>query len=279
MSAVRVVVMGAAGRMGQRVVAAVREAEPAVALAGGVERSGHAAQGADTGSVAGVGATGVLIGADPEAALRSADVAIDFTQPEASLETARTCARLGKAAVIGTTGHSTAHREELLALSRSFPLVLSPNMSVGVNLLFAVLPQIARALGEDYDVEVVEAHHRLKKDAPSGTALRLAEVVAEALGRDLGCAVYGRQGQVGERTRKEIGLLAVRMGDVVGDHSVYFAAPGEVVEIAHRATSRDAFARGAVRAARWVATQPPGRYDMVDVLGLRRAQGETGSAR
>src|SRR4029450_9068297 len=190
--------------------------------------------------------------------------------PAASLEHLRLVAAAGARAVIGTTGFSSAQREEIAALAKRAPIMIAPNMSVAVTLAFKLLPIMARALGDDYDVEITEIHHRFKKDAPSGTALRMAEVVAEALGRDLGkVGVYGRQGLPGERTRQEIAVLPLRSGHVVGEHTVAFGALGERLELTHRAHTRDTFGRGALRAARWIRQQPPGLYDMADGLGLR----------
>jgi len=196
-------------------------------------------------------------------------VLVEFSVPEATLEHLRLVAAAGARAVIGTTGFSGAQREEIAALARRAPIMMAPNMSVAVTLAFRILPLMAKALGDDYDVEITEIHHRFKKDAPSGTALRMAEVVAEALGRDLGkVGVYGRQGLPGERTRQEIAVMSLRSGDVVGEHTVTFGALGERLELTHRAHTRDTFGRGALRAARWIRRQPPGLYDMADVLGL-----------
>lgn len=264
-----VVVAGAAGRMGTRVVACLDES-PDLRLVGALEAAGHAALGRDAGEVAGVGARGVAVSADAEAAITAGRILVEFSVPEASLAHLRLAAERGARAVIGTTGFSAAQRDEVASLARRTAIVLSPNMSVAVNLAFAVLATMARALGDEYDVEISEIHHRFKRDAPSGTALRMAEVVAEALGRDLDqVAVYGRQGQPGERTRREIGVMSLRSGDVVGEHTVSFGTLGERLELTHRAHSRDTFARGALRAVRWIAGQPPGLYSMQDVLGLR----------
>jgi 4-hydroxy-tetrahydrodipicolinate reductase len=263
-----VVVAGAAGRMGSRLVACLREV-PDLRLVGALEAPGHPAAGRDAGEVAGVGALGVPIGADAVSAIVRDRVLIEFSVPEATLEHLRRAADAGARAVIGTTGFTPSQRDEIAALARRTAIMLSPNMSVGVTLALQVLATMARALGDDYDVEITEIHHRFKKDAPSGTALRMAEVVAEALGRDLGAVgVYGRQGVPGERSTKEIGMLSLRSGDVVGEHTVSFGTLGERLELTHRAHSRDTFARGALRAARWVATRPPGLYSMQDVLGL-----------
>ncbi|MGH7276395.1 MAG: 4-hydroxy-tetrahydrodipicolinate reductase [Candidatus Rokuibacteriota bacterium] len=263
-----VVVAGAAGRMGNRIVACLRDV-PELRLAAALEAPGHGALGRDAGELAGVGRVGVAVGADPAAAITRDRVLVEFSVPEASLEHLRLVARQGARAVIGTTGFTPAHRAEIGELARRAAILVSPNMSVAVNLAFKLLGTMAKALGDEYDVEITETHHRFKKDAPSGTALRMAEIVAEALGRDLGqTAVYGRQGLPGERTKHEIGILSVRSGDVVGEHTVSFGALGERLELIHKAHSRDTFARGALRAARWVAGRPPGLYSMQDVLGL-----------
>jgi 4-hydroxy-tetrahydrodipicolinate reductase len=263
-----VVVAGAAGRMGSRLVALLQE-EKELRLVGALEAPGHPALGRDAGEAAGVGRLTVPITADAEAALGKDRILIEFSIPEASLAHARVVARQGGRAVIGTTGFSASQREELKEIGRNVPILVSPNMSVAVNVAFRVLADMARMLGDDYDVEIVETHHRFKKDAPSGTALRMAEVVAEALGRDLAkSAVYNRHDKPVERTRTEIGIAALRSGDVVGEHTVSFGSLGERLELTHRAHSRDNFARGALRGARFIATAKPGLYSMQDVLGL-----------
>jgi len=263
-----VVIAGAAGRMGSRLVALLQD-EPGLKLVAALEAPDHATLRRDAGEVAGISRLGLPITSDPEGTLRRDRILIEFSVPEASLAHLRIVARTGGRAVIGTTGFSAAQREEVTELARKAPILLSPNMSVAVNVAFRVLADIARMLGDDYDVEITETHHRFKKDAPSGTALRLAEVVAESLGRDLSkTAVYGRQGLPGERTRTEIGMLSLRSGDVVGEHTVSFGALGERLELTHRAHSRDTFARGALRAARFIAGASPGLYSMQDVLGL-----------
>ena len=262
------VIAGAAGRMGSRIVALARET-PDVRVVAALEAPGHPALGRDAGEAAGIGALGVTLGTDAGAALTRDRVLVEFSVPEATLEHLRLAAAAGARAVIGTTGFSGAQREEIAALARRAPIMMAPNMSVAVTLAFRILPLMAKALGDDYDVEITEIHHRFKKDAPSGTALRMAEVVAEALGRDLGkVGVYGRQGLPGERTRQEIAVMSLRSGDVVGEHTVAFGALGERLELTHRAHTRDTFGRGALRAARWIRQQPPGLYDMADVLGL-----------
>jgi len=263
-----VVIAGAAGRMGSRLVALLQD-EPGLKLVAALEAPGHVALGRDAGEVAGISRLGVPITSDPDEVLKRDRILIEFSVPEASLSHLRIVARAGGRAVIGTTGFSAAQKQEVAELARQAPILLSPNMSVAVNVAFRVLADIARMLGDDYDVEITETHHRFKKDAPSGTALRLAEVVAESLGRDLSkTAVYGRQGLPGERTRTEIGMLCLRSGDVVGEHTVSFGALGERLELTHRAHSRDTFARGALRAARFIAGARPGLYSMQDVLGL-----------
>ena len=264
--AVSVVAAGAAGRMGSRIVACLRDV-PDLRLVAALEAPGHPAAGRDAGEVAGVGAMGVSIGADVASAIVRDRVLIEFSAPEPTLEHLRRVADVGARAVIGTTGFTSPQREEIAELARRAAIMLSPNMSVGVTLALQVLATMARALGDDYDVEVTEIHHRFKKDAPSGTALRMAEVVAEALGRDLGSVgVYGRQGVPGERSQKEIAVMSLRSGDVVGEHTVSFGTLGERLELTHRAHNRDTFARGALRAARWIAGRVPGLYSMQDVL-------------
>lgn len=267
----RIAVAGAAGRMGGRIIALSKDYK-GLELIGAFERKGHKDVGRDAGEVAGIGPIGVRIAEDIEAVIPDADVIVDFTQTSSTLLHIRAASARGKAMVIGTTGFSKDEMEEIKKLSSQMPCVLSSNMSLGVNLLFKVLGDVARALGDDYDVEIVEAHHRLKKDAPSGTALRMAEAIAAALGRNLDDeAVYARKGLIGERTRKEIGIQTVRAGDIVGEHTVIFGGLGERVEITHRASSRDTFARGALKAALWLYGRNPGLYDMLDVLGLKGA--------
>jgi 4-hydroxy-tetrahydrodipicolinate reductase len=263
-----VVVAGAAGRMGSRIVALLAEASD-LTLTGALEAPGHPALGRDAGEVAGVGRAGVPLGSDAAAVITRGRVLIEFSTPEATLDHLRLVSRAHASAVIGTTGFSAAQREEIGALAQSAAIMLSPNMSVGVVLAVKLLATMARALGDEYDVEITEIHHRFKKDAPSGTAQWMAEVVAEALGRDLGkVGVHGRHGLPGERTTKEIGVFSLRSGDVVGEHTVSFGTLGERIELTHRAHSRDTFGRGALRAARFVAGRGPGLYSMNDVLGL-----------
>ncbi len=266
---INIAITGAGGRMGRSLIEACRQAE-GLRLAAAFDRAGSAALGADAGELAGVGRIGVSIGTDPAAELDAFDVLIDFTRPEATLELLGPCARAGKKLVIGTTGFDDAGKRKIAEAAKQSAIVFAPNMSVGVNLCFKLLDLAARVLGEEADIEVIEAHHRHKVDAPSGTALRMGEVVAQALGRDLAReAVYGRHGVTGERPRGSIGFATIRAGDIVGDHTVLFAAPGERVEITHKASSRLTFARGALRAARWLVQRERGLFDMQDVLGLR----------
>jgi 4-hydroxy-tetrahydrodipicolinate reductase len=266
---IRAVVAGAAGRMGKRLVALLRE-DGRFQVTGAVERAGHPDLGRDAGEVAGTGPLGVTIVDSFEQALAGAQVALDFTAPAAAMEHLEAASRLGVAMVVGTTGLSEADLARARELAKKIPCVQSPNMSVGVNVLYGVLAQVARSLGDAYDIEVIEAHHRFKKDAPSGTAERMAAVLAEALGRDLRqVGVYGRHGIVGERAPKEIGVHAIRAGDIVGEHTILFGGMGERIEIIHRAQSRDNFAFGAIRAADWVVGKPPGLYSFLDVLGLK----------
>jgi 4-hydroxy-tetrahydrodipicolinate reductase len=256
----KVVVTGAAGRMGTQIIRLVR-ATDGFALHAAVERpgAGGAAAGAD-----------VAIGEDLGAALAGADVVIDFTSAEASAGHAELCAERGVALVIGSTGFGPEGKARVAAAARRIPVVLSPNMSVGVNVLFELVRQAARTLGDAYDVEIVEIHHKRKRDAPSGTAVKLGEVAAAALGREPADALaYSRHGILGERPPWQIGVQTLRGGDVVGEHTVYFCGEGERLELTHRATSREQFARGALRAAAWLPGRKPGVYDMGDVLGLR----------
>ena len=266
---VKAIVAGAAGRMGGRIVH-LMEAADGIRLVGAVERPEHPAVGKDVGEVVGLPAKGVKVAASLKEVLPQGEVVIEFTHPEPSLAHLHEVADANKAMVLGTTGFSPPQIAEIHALASRAHLVFAPNMSVGVNLMFRVVADIARILGDGYDVEIVEAHHRLKKDAPSGTAIELGQVLAHALGRELEKAgIYARHGIIGERTKDEIGIQTVRAGDIVGEHTVLFGGLGERLEIIHRAHSRDNFARGAVRAALWVVSQPPGLYDMQDVLGLK----------
>ena len=255
--------------MGARLVSLIKESSD-LQLVGALERKGHPAVGSDAGDVAGCGRAGVVVTDNLAALAERADVLIEFTAPDVTLMHLAIMAASRKAMVIGTTGLSASQIAEVQKAATSIPCVFSPNMSVGINVVLKVLAEMARVFGEDYDIEVTEAHHRLKKDAPSGTALKIAQVLADATGRDLEqVAAYGRKGMIGERKRGEIGIQVIRAGDIVGDHTVLFGGPGERIEVTHRAQSRDTFARGALRAARWVFTRPPGLYDMHDVLGLK----------
>jgi len=264
----RIAIPGAAGRMGRNLIDACRRSD-GLTVGVATERSGHDLIGSDAGVVAGIGEIGVAISDDLERVVDRFDVLIDFTVPAAALAHLAICRRHGKRMVIGTTGFSDEQKRQIAAAAAEIGVVFAPNMSVGVNLCLKLLDMAARVLGDDVDIEIIEAHHRHKVDAPSGTALRMGEVVAAALGRDLkACAVYGREGITGPRERNSIGFETIRAGDIVGDHTVMFAAEGERVEITHKASSRMTFASGAARAAAWLMTQPPGVYDMQDVLGL-----------
>ncbi|MBB2493486.1 4-hydroxy-tetrahydrodipicolinate reductase [Aquipseudomonas ullengensis] len=264
----RIAVMGAAGRMGKILIEAVDQAEGAQ-LTAAVDRPDSSLIGADAGELAALGKIGVILAGDLSAVLDQFDVLIDFTHPSVTLKNLAVCRQAGKAMVIGTTGFSVEEKQLLAEAAKDIPIVFAANYSVGVNLCLKLLDTAARVLGDEVDIEIIEAHHRHKVDAPSGTALRMGEVVANALGRDLQkVAVYGREGQTGARERETIGFATVRAGDVVGDHTVLFAADGERVEITHKASSRMTFAKGAVRAALWLQSQSAGLYDMQDVLGL-----------
>ncbi|MEK6750466.1 MAG: 4-hydroxy-tetrahydrodipicolinate reductase [Pseudomonadota bacterium] len=263
-----IVISGAGGRMGKHLIEAVHMTEGAV-LTGAVVRAGSSLIGADAGEVAGVGRLGVPITDSLEGA-GGFDVLIDFTRPEPTLAHLDWCRTHHKRIVIGATGFTDPQKHLIAQGARDIPIVFAPNMSVGVNVSLKLLEMAAKILGDQYDVEIIEAHHRHKIDAPSGTALRMGEVVARALGRDLKqVAVYGREGVTGARDPKTIGFATVRGGDVVGDHTVLFATLGERLEITHKASSRATFAQGAVRAAMWLAQRPANLYDMQDVLGLR----------
>ncbi len=268
MADLRVAIAGTSGRMGKVLIETVL-ATPGCRLVAALDRDGAPSLGVDAGQFLGR-VTGVSISSDVVAALQEADVLIDFTRPEGTLAHLAICRQLGVNMVIGTTGFSEEQKQQLTEAGKQIGVVFAPNMSVGVNLTFKLLEMAAKVLAEGYDIEIVEAHHRHKVDAPSGTALRMGEVVADALGRSLEeCAVYGREGVTGERDPSTIGFATVRGGDVVGDHTVMFMGTGERVEITHKASSRSTFAQGALRAARWLTTQPAGLYDMQDVLGLR----------
>ena len=265
----RIAVIGASGRMGKNLIIAANEAE-GVSLGAAIVKAGSSLVGADAGEIAGIGKLGVSAVASLADCVADFDVLIDFTTPTLTLENAAFCAQHNKAIVVGTTGLNEDEKAALTSFATQAPVVFAPNMSIGVNLTLKLLATAAEILGDDYDVEIVEAHHRHKVDSPSGTALRMGEVVAEALGRDLKeCAVYGREGQTGARTQKEIGFETIRAGDVVGEHSVWFATEGERIEIVHKASSRMTFAKGAVRAANWLSGKSAAMYDMQDVLNLK----------
>lgn len=266
-----IAISGAAGRMGRTLVR-LAAADPELALAAAIERADHPKLGQDAGELAGAGRLGVPLASSMEADIGAL---IDFSTPEAVRERAALAVARRAALVVGTTGLGPEANAALEKAAATVPVLAAPNMSAGVNLLFELAGEVARRLGDGYDVEILETHHRFKADAPSGTALRLAERVASALGRDLATdAVHGRQGRPGPRNAREIGLHAVRAGDVVGEHTLVFASLGERVELTHRAHSRDAFALGALRAAKFLAGRPPGQYGMAEVLGLSAGQGK-----
>ena len=268
MSKIKIAIAGSGGRMGRALLEGVAQAGDMV-LHAALEHSGSTLLGKDAGELTGA-ACGVKISADAEAALQGADVLIDFTRPEGTLLHLDICRRLGVNMVIGTTGLNAQQKAQLGAAAQDVGIVFAPNMSVGVNLVFKLLETASRVLSHGYDIEIIEAHHRHKVDAPSGTALGMGEVVARTLGRDLAqCAVYGREGVTGERDPSTIGFATVRGGDIVGDHTVLYAGVGERIEITHKASSRATFALGALRAARYLESNPAGLYDMQDVLGLK----------
>ena len=264
----RIAIAGASGRMGRMLIEAVHAA-PDCELAGALDVASSPAIGSDASAFLGH-ASGVAISADLQAGLKNARTLIDFTRPEGTMAHLKVCRELGVNMVIGTTGFSEAHKVEIAAAAKDIAILLSPNMSVGVNVTLKLLEMAAKALSTGYDIEIIEAHHRHKVDAPSGTALKMGEVIAGALGRELkDCAVYAREGVTGERDPSSIGFATIRGGDIVGDHTVLFAGIGERIEISHKASSRATFAMGALRAARFLAGQGAGLYDMQDVLGLR----------
>jgi 4-hydroxy-tetrahydrodipicolinate reductase len=263
---VKIAIPGAAGRMGQELVRSC-QATSDVEIGTASEHPDSKAIGRDCGEVAGIDTVGVSIGTsfDPQCF----DVLIDFTRPQPTMNHLDFCLQQNRAMVIGTTGFSAEEKQRITNAARQIPIVFAPNMSIGVNLCFKLLATAAEVLGDTVDIEIIEAHHRHKVDAPSGTALGMGEVIAESLGRDLDdCAIYGREGHTGERERSTIGFSTIRAGDIVGEHTVMFASAGERVEITHKASSRATFAYGAVRAAKWLAEQSPGLYSMQDVLGL-----------
>jgi len=269
MTMIKAIVAGAAGRMGKRIIYMLHQNHE-TNLVGAFEKPDNPSLSKDAGLVAGAGELGVKIESSLEGAIDKGEVLIDFTTPQATVENIRMAASRGLAMVIGTTGITGDMLKEVETLARKIRCVLAPNMSVGVNVMFKIVGDIARIVGKDYDMEVLEVHHRLKKDAPSGTAMRLAQILAEATDRDLEkVGVYERKGMIGERTDEEIGIQTWRAGDITGEHTVMFGGIGERLELIHRAHNRDNFARGAVRAALWAVKQPNGLYDMQDVLGLR----------
>ncbi len=266
---IKAIVAGVAGRMGGKITRTILDSD-GIKLGAGFEKTGHPAIGKDVGEVAGAGNLGLKVASKLEEVIAQGDVIIDFTHHEASLQHLRIAAEKGRPIVIGSTGFSVEEIEEARALAQNVPCVLAPNMSVGVNVMFKVAAELARYLGDGFDIEIIEAHHHLKKDAPSGTAVKLAEVLAEARNwklREVG--VFCRHGLIGARKKDEIGIQTVRAGDIAGEHTVLFGGIGERIEITHRAHSIENFARGAVRAAKWVINQPNGLYDMQDVLGLK----------
>lgn len=266
---IRVIVVGAGGRMGKRIIHIIFETA-GTEIVGGTELKGSPFIGKDIGEVAGIGVKGIPVSDNLESIITSGDIIIDFTHPEATISNLKLAASYKKDMVIGTTGLSKEQMDEIEKCSGEIRIVQSPNMSVGVNVLFKLIEEAAKALGDQYDIEITEAHHRHKKDAPSGTALKIAEILAGATNRDLNkVAVYGRKGIIGERGEKEIGIHVIRGGDIAGDHSVIFCGVGERLQISHIAHNRDNFARGAVRAALWLSNKGPGLYNMLDVLGLK----------
>jgi 4-hydroxy-tetrahydrodipicolinate reductase len=267
-AALRIAITGASGRMGRMLIEAVLAA-PDCQLSAALDRPDSPALGQDAGGFLGQ-STGVQVSSDVRAALTQADVLIDFTRPEGTLAHLALCAELGVKAVVGTTGFSPQEKQQITVFAQRTAIMMAPNMSVGVNVVLKLLQQAAQALNQGYDIEIIEAHHRHKVDAPSGTALQMGEVVAQALGRDLkSCAVYGREGVTGERDPSTIGFATVRGGDIIGDHTVLFAGIGERIEISHKSSSRSTYAQGSLRAARFLAGQSQGLFDMGDVLGMK----------
>jgi 4-hydroxy-tetrahydrodipicolinate reductase len=265
---IKTIVVGAAGRMGGRIIHLLQE-YPSMKLFRAIDRPDHPFIERDIGEIVGLGKLGIPLEGDLRK--RGGDLIINFSSPQASLESMQFAQEAGLAIAIGTTGLNQEQMGKVMELSKDVRCVMAPNFSVGMNVMFRIVQEVAQVLGPEYDVEILEAHHRLKKDSPSGTAVRLGELIAQAIGRDFGkVGVYGRKGMVGERTKEEIGMQVIRAGDIVGEHTVFFGGIGERLEVTHRAQSRDNLARGAIRAALWVMNQPNGLYDMQDVLGLRR---------
>ena len=264
----KIAVAGASGRMGQMLIDAIRAADDCT-LAGALDMVGSPSLGQDAGAQSGK-PVGVVITSDLRAGLQPCGVLIDFTRPEGTLAHLKVCRELGVAAVIGTTGFTEAQKAEIAVIAQDIAIMIAPNMSVGVNVTLKLLEMAAKALSTGYDIEIVEAHHRHKVDAPSGTALKMGEVIADALGRDLeDCAVYAREGVTGERDPSSIGFATIRGGDIVGDHTVLFAGIGERIEISHKSSSRATYAQGSLRSVRFLAGKKAGLFDMFDVLGLR----------
>ena len=265
---IKIVVIGASGRMGRTIIQCIEDTQ-GVTISGGTEYIGHSSIGSDLGELAGIGKKEIFVVENIDDALVNCDVIVDFSTPESSIKTLNTAVSCDKSIVIGTTGFSKEQKKIINQAAKKIRCVFAPNMSVGVNVLFKIAKDISKTFGDAYDVEIVEAHHKFKKDAPSGTAVRLSEIIADSLDRDINeVGVYGREGMA-ERKPKEIGVHAVRAGDIVGEHRVLYGGMGETFELFHRAQSRETFARGSIRAAKWLVSQSPGLYDMQDVLGLR----------
>ena len=266
---IKIAITGASGRMGRALIEAINNTD-GLTVSAAIERQGSSVIGVDAGELAGIGVLNVNIVDDISKVVNDFDVLIDFTRPEVTLANLEACRSAGKRIVIGTTGFSDEQKQRITDAAKEIAIVFAPNMSVGVNLCLKLLDMAARVMGDDVDIEIIEAHHRHKVDAPSGTALRMGEVVADALGRDIKeCAVYGREGITAERDRKSIGFETIRAGDIVGEHTVMFADIGERVEITHKASSRMTFANGATRASGWIMQHANGLFDMQDVLGLK----------
>jgi 4-hydroxy-tetrahydrodipicolinate reductase len=266
---IKTIVTGAGGRMGRRIISLIA-GDKDMQLTGAVEQEGHELVGKDIGEIIGLGKMGINVNDNVASCAKYGDVIIDFTHHEASLHNLETAVENNLAIVIGSTGFTADEMARVKVLAQETRCIVSPNMSVGVNVMFKVLEDVAGILGDDYNVEIVEAHHNLKKDAPSGTAMKMAQIIAERLGRDLEHAgIYSRKGMIGSRTKDEIGIQTLRAGDIVGEHMVMFGGMGERLEFIHRAHSRDNFARGAILAAKWLMDKRSGLYDMQDVLGIR----------
>ena len=265
---IKVVVTGAYGRMGSRILKLLLN-EKGIEVVGATERHGHPSLGNDAGEVVGEKRINVSLSESLEVSASQADVIVDFTSPQASINHVKYASMTGKPMVIGTTGFSSKEQKELETLARQFPCVISPNMSIGVNVMFEISKQLAQLLGNEFDIEIIEAHHRKKVDSPSGTAIKLGEIVADASGREFkSAAKFERYGHIGERKPNEIGIQTIRGGDIVGEHTIMFCGLGERLELTHKALNRDIFARGAIHALRWVVGKPPGIYSMKDVMGI-----------